>query len=67
MMSPQKNPAKQAELTAIAKEVDIREHLAAKGERYEPLSLEDALARIEKVEMQKVQFMVVIIVASKIG
>ncbi len=51
----------------MAKEVDIGEHIAAKGEGYVPLTLEEAIDRIEKIEMKKVEFMVSIIIASKMG
>ena len=51
----------------MAKEVDISEHIAAKGEGYVPLTQEEAIDRIEKIEMKKVEFMVSIIIASKMG
>ena len=37
------------------------------GDAYTPLTLAEALDRVEKIEMKKVDFMVGIIVASKMG
>ena len=66
-MSPEDDPKMQGQLAEIGKAIDLKEYLASMGEGYEPLSIDDALKHIEKIESYKVELLAGVIVASRIG